>query len=253
MDAPHWQYGDTVAVRYPAEQRMVRSYQAITGDTVVNVLGAPQIVLEDSPDLVSVYMPEGTAFWRWNVREQQFREPFIAQGESVRLFFPGKSYQVNLFYDTGTGPGSHIRYMFPGAAGEGRFLGWKIDIASPFKRTAMGLEVIDEVLDLMVYPDWSYRWKDEDQMAFLVELGIYSADEADFFHSVGDELTMAIKEHAPPFDEQWKHWRPEKQFLVPEMPEGWQFLPLPAPFVAYNLEEDASRRAQAATRFRQRK
>ncbi len=96
---------------------MVRCYQVIKGDPVVNVTGWPHVVLEDSDEFVAVYMPEGTKLWRWNILEQRFREQRISQGESVRLFFPGKAYEVSLFYETGSGPAAHVQGLFPGVTG----------------------------------------------------------------------------------------------------------------------------------------
>jgi hypothetical protein len=69
--------------------------------------------------------------------------------------------------------------------------------------------MIDEVLDIMVRPERKYRWKDEDQMALLVDLGIYSAGEGESIRSVGHEVTEMIERHAPPFDDEWIEWRPD--------------------------------------------
>jgi hypothetical protein len=73
-------------------------------------------------------MPEGAKLWRWNVEEGQFREPRTSQGDSIRLFFPGKPFEVSLFYETGSGPAPHVRFFFPGV--EERFYCWKIDLTS---------------------------------------------------------------------------------------------------------------------------
>jgi hypothetical protein len=75
--------GETVVARYPLEQRMARCYQVIIGDPVVNVVGWPHVVLDDSDNRVALYMPEGTPLWRWNVVEGRFREPRMTQGESI--------------------------------------------------------------------------------------------------------------------------------------------------------------------------
>ena len=168
---------------------MVRCYQVIKGDPIVNVTGWPHVVLEDSDELVAVYMPEGTRLWRWNILEQRFREPRISQGDSVRLFFPGKAYEVSLFYETGSGPAPRVQQLFPDVTG--RFYGWKIDLTSPFARTEVGLDMIDETLDIMVSPDRTVTWKNEDRMSLFVELGIYSAAEAEQIRLVGHEVIHA--------------------------------------------------------------
>src|SRR5688572_10812143 len=98
-----WHRSETVIVRYPSEERMVRCYQVITGNPIVNVAGWPHIVLEDSEDLVALYMPEGTKLWRWEIEPRRFRPPRTSQGDSIRLFFPGKPFEASLFYETGSG------------------------------------------------------------------------------------------------------------------------------------------------------
>jgi hypothetical protein len=193
-------------VRYPLEERMVRAYQAVMGADPTNVAGWPHIVLEDSDNRVALYLPEGTKLWRWNVREGRFREPRITQGDSIRLFFPGKPYEVSLFYDTGSGPAPWVEFFFPGVCE--RFYGWKVDVTSPFARTEVGFDMIDETLDIMITPGRSSRWKDEDQMALFVELGIYTASEAEALHAIGDEVVEMVKRCEPPFDDEWQSWRP---------------------------------------------
>src|SRR5262245_19567945 len=107
---------------------MVRCYQVIKGDVEANVMGWPHIVLEDTKDRVALYMPQGTPLWRWDVVEGKFQPPAITQGESVRLFFPGRNFEVTLFYETGSGPSSVVQFLFPGAVARGRFYGWKVDM-----------------------------------------------------------------------------------------------------------------------------
>jgi hypothetical protein len=242
-----WQRGDTVVLRFPAERRMTRCYQVIHGDPVVCVTGWPGVVLEDSNELIAVYMPEGTKLWRWNIEQQQFREPNISRGDSIRLFFPGKRYEVSLFYETGSEPAPHVEYFFPGVTG--RFYGWKIDLASPFVRTEVGIDMIDETLDIMVSPDGSFRWKDEDQMAIFVELGMYSSEEAGAIRSIGDEVIDLIERRLPPFDERWREWHPEARLKLGQVPEAWPHLPVPSPYMAYDLREDSAARIEAAKRL----
>jgi hypothetical protein len=195
--AKRWRRGDTVVLRYPPEDRMVRSYRASTGDTVVNVAGWPHVVLEDKEDLVAVYLPEGSPFIRWNVAEGRSRPAKMSQGDSVRLFFPGKPYEVSLFYDTGTGPASWVRYYFPGE--QGRFYGWKVDITSPFARTE-----------------------------------IYTEADAARLRDIGREVIELIEAAAFPFDDFWPNWQPEPGLVVGEIPSGWQDVPVPPPYKQYD-------------------
>jgi hypothetical protein len=242
----HWQPGDVVIVRDPLETRGTRTYEELTGDHEPNLPGWPYIVIEDTAERVALYLPEGTRLWRWNILEQRFREPRTTKGDSVRLLFPGRRFALDAFFDSGSGPAPHVRYLFfgaapptypasripvaPGAAGvggRGHFYGWKVDLIAPYRRSELGFDVADEVLDIVVRPNCTYVWKDEDEMEHLVGLGIYTDAQARDLRVAGDEVIALIERGLPPFDQEWMTWRPppELQF-IPEAPQGWQYLPL---------------------------
>jgi hypothetical protein len=60
-------------------------------------------------------------------------------------------------------------------------------------------------------------------MALLVELGIYSADEAERIRSAGEDVIRMIEKREPPFDEEWIGWQPDPDLRLGEAPQGWQF------------------------------
>jgi hypothetical protein len=240
-----WLPGDVVIVRDPLETRGTRVYETLTGDHTPNLPGWPYIVVEDTDSLVALYLPEGTRLWRWDILEQRFREPRTTHGDSIRLLFPGKPYSVDLFFDAGSGPAPWVRYFFMGEAPSAypapiipvasggkpgdrasRFYGWKVDIIAPFRRTEVGFDVSDEVLDIVVRPDRTYVWKDEEQMSRFVELGIYSQNDADRLRQAGLEVIELVERGASPFDGGWVDWRPPARKFIPEAPDGWQYLPL---------------------------
>jgi hypothetical protein len=261
--ARRWHFGDIVVLRDPLETRATRAYTAITGDTTPNIPGWPYMVIEDNQDAVALYLPEGTRLWRWDITEQRFREPRTTRGDSLRLLYPGKPFQVDLFFDSGSGPAPWVSYFFlreaaPGYEGtpsrighgripeptappviheghpsaqmpagqKGRFYGWKVDLIAPFVRTSLGFDVCDEVLDLIVWPDGSHAWKDLDQMAELVRMGIYSEKEVNHLYEAGNEVLRLLQQGRPPFDHQWLDWTPPGHIPRPKAPDGWQWLPL---------------------------
>ena len=240
-----WEPGDVVIVRDRLETRGTRAYEELTGDTVPNLPGWPYVVLEDTADRVVLYLPEGTKLWRWNIVEQRLREPRVTQGDSLRFMFGDKSYAIDLFFETGSGPAPWVKYLLlgeappsypapliprPESAGaislDTRFYGAKVDIVSPFRRTEMGFDCADEVLDIVVWPDRSYRWKDEEQMERLVRLGVYSESDVRMLRQAGEETIGLIESGMTPFDDVWPLWRPSKDIEIPAAPEGWQYLPL---------------------------
>ena len=249
----HWNHGDHVILRDPLEARGTRVYTAVTGDETPNLPGWPYIVIQDTEDLIALYLPEGTRLWRWNIAEQRFREPRLTLGDSLRLLFPGRPYHVDLFFESGSGPAPWVQYLFLGAPpsgyetrpsrigkGElftdrvrtddvipGNFYGWKADIVTPFRRTELGFDVSDEVIDVVVRPDRTYALKDADQMEEFVARGIYTQTDADRLEACAREVIDLVERRDPPFDDTWTAWHPSPGLGIPEAPEGWHLLPLP--------------------------
>lgn len=201
----HWNSGDVIVLRDALTTRGTRSYEHITDDHTANLPGWPYIVLQDTAEVLALYLPEGSHLWRWNIEQQCFREPKVTQGDSVRLFFPGKRYAVDMFYETGSGPAWFVRNIFfsPGELvrggtpvvlpegthfERGHFYGWKVDMIAPFSRTDLGIDVCDEVLDIVVRPDRSYLWKDTAEMEELMAKGIYTRAE----YSLPPRRTQAL-------------------------------------------------------------
>ena len=140
----------------------------------------------------------------------------------LRLLFPGKPYAVVLAFNTGTEvPPWYARYF----AGAGRFRGWKVDIQTPFHRTEYGFDSTDEVLDLMARPDRTWQWKDEEQLAHLVRLGLYSAADSERIHQVGRDLLPLLRAGAGPFDDRWTDWCPTPELAIADLPDGWNDAP----------------------------
>ncbi len=242
----HWNSGDVIVLRDALTTRGTRSYEHITDDHTANLPGWPYIVLQDTAEVLALYLPEGSHLWRWNIEQQCFREPKVTQGDSVRLFFPGKRYAVDMFYETGSGPAWFVRNIFfsPGELvrggtpvvlpegthfERGHFYGWKVDMIAPFSRTDLGIDVCDEVLDIVVRPDRSYLWKDTAEMEELMAKGIYTRAESDQLYEAGQDVFALVEAEAPPFDDEWIAFQPGPEIAsrgIPELPEGWQFLPL---------------------------
>jgi hypothetical protein len=249
----YWKRGDHVILRDPLETRATRVYTALTGDEAPNLPGWPYVVVEDTDERVALWLPEGTKLWRWDIEEQRFREPRVTQGDSLRLLYPGRQYQVALFFESGSGPAPWVQYLLLGAPPSGyegrqsligtghvfdsqvaeeehprgRFYGWKVDIIAPFRRTRLGFDVTDEVLDVVVRPDHSHALKDADQMEEFVRRGVYTRAEADRLHASAREVIDLVERGWPPFDDTWSSWRPTPDLGIPEAPAGWHLLPLP--------------------------
>jgi hypothetical protein len=105
----------------------------------------------------------------------------------------------------------HSVYVFWGEDGE--FSHWYVNFERPLRRSRVGFDTFDEKLDLIVQPDGSYRWKDEDELEQAAAAGLLDADE------VRAEAQRVLEEW--PFPTGWEDWRPDPAWPIPQLPEGW--------------------------------
>jgi Protein of unknown function (DUF402) len=117
---------------------------------------------------------------------------------------------------------SHSTYV--SWSDKGEFLGWYVNLEDPWRETTLGFDSTDHLLDIVIDPDRSWRWKDEDHLAEAVEIGLFSPEQARAFRTEGERAIERIEAWAPPFDEGWEKWRPDPTWPLPSLPNGWERL-----------------------------
>jgi predicted RNA-binding protein associated with RNAse of E/G family len=202
-----WQPGDEVVLRN-------------TGFFVGEAWVTPHVVVQDNDDLVVLYRPEGTPYECWSISQQRLIPLGKTKMDMLRLMFPGRDYAVELFFDTERGSPPYRVFV-----GAGRFRGWKVNIEAPFERFELGFNTTDHFLDIIVKPDRSYAWKDQEVMAAWLARGAYRREEVERFYASGRELEPLIEGGVSPFDDEWTDWLPGRGVSVPRVPEGWHLLP----------------------------
>jgi predicted RNA-binding protein associated with RNAse of E/G family len=90
---------------------------------------------------------------------------------------------------------------------------WYVNFEQPLERCAAGFQFKDEKLDLVVRPDGSWRWKDEDELEQAAALGIVNAEE------VRAEAARVLA--VWPFPTGWEAWQPDPTWDLPDLPQGW--------------------------------
>lgn len=104
---------------------------------------------------------------------------------------------------------------------EGQPVRWYLNLESPLRRSPVGFDYTDHVLDVIVELDGSWRWKDEDELREAVRLGLFTQDEASSFYRDGERAVAMLRDHEPPFDRDWSSWQPDSAWPPPRLPEGW--------------------------------
>jgi hypothetical protein len=96
---------------------------------------------------------------------------------------------------------------------DGRFDHWYVNFERDHARTPVSLDFVDEKLDLIVEPDGSRRWKDEDELELAGRAG---------YLDVADVRAQADRVLAdPPWPTGWEGFPADPRWEAPELPPGW--------------------------------
>jgi hypothetical protein len=170
----------------------------------------PHTVVRDSAELVVLHLPLGTLgkWYTWDgatpIRGQADRDWGICDHvwhtyRILTLVRPGDGYGLELLWRT-----------------DETFAGWYVNLQEPLRRTQLGFDTDDLVLDIWVDPDGSWRWKDEDELEIAVELGRFTPAQLAEIRSVGESVLAT-----PPWPTGWEDWRPDPSWPLPALPDGW--------------------------------
>ena len=111
-----------------------------------------------------------------------------------------------------------IWWMFAGDA----FAGWYVNLESPYQRHAEGVDSTDQVLDIWVEPNRTWRWKDEEEFAARTgRPGYFDAAEARAIRAEGERLVKLIEAGEFPFDGTHTRFRPDPGWGPLTLPAGW--------------------------------
>ena len=201
---PRFRRGDEVVLRY------------ITRDGRPG-MSWPCRVVEDGSDLVALHIPAGTIYLRWQRapvpgESLPALRPQVWRREVLRLMFPDRNHSVWLFW--------------PREDGERRFSGYYVNFEEPFRRTAIGFDTNDHMLDIVVSPELEWHWKDKEAFEERVRCGTYTAALAELVWAEAARVRAAIEGGLPPFSDGWERWRPDPIWVAPALPDHWQREPV---------------------------
>ena len=100
---------------------------------------------------------------------------------------------------------------------EWRFLGWYVNLQAPLVIRGDRFDTTDWALDIMVDPDGSWRWKDEDEFVRAIELGVFADTRA--ADAVRAEGERVIAER--PWPTGWEDWRPPPEWTPLPLSDNW--------------------------------
>lgn len=181
----------------------------------------PVTVVQDTPDLIALYMAPGTCW----------KQPRSLDGGSVQpqTLLPSGVWQL---IDRIWMGGDALFLIIPGAAhavyvmwmeGHRGLDCWYINLQEPLQRTALGFDYMDQILDIVISPDQSeWRWKDETTFQEAQVLGVISVEKAVAIRAEGERVIERLRNAKAPFMDGWEKWSPPSAWPIPRLAAGWE-------------------------------
>jgi hypothetical protein len=205
MDHSHWNPGDTVVLRGVAFGKLAWAM--------------PCVVVQDTDEQIALYWRAGT-HWK-DVEEHGTPQEILSskipilvdliwdKTDVLMLAAPDESHAVWIMWEQG-----HVKLNC-----------WYINLETPFRRTPVGIDIMDQELDIIISPDRStWRWKDEKAFEALVVGGVFSVEEARAIRAEGERVIQRALTGEAPFCVGWEIWMPPKEWKIPQLPQGWDRL-----------------------------
>lgn len=124
---------------------------------------------------------------------------------------PDRPYGIGLFWD----------------ADSGAFRNYYVNFQLPYRRSHAGFDSLDLDLDLVVSPDLSWRWKDEDDWAVARTCGALAAETIASVEASRVEVLARVAAGLGDL-RGWVGWTPDPAWKPARLRAGWDRLGDPA-------------------------
>ena len=103
---------------------------------------------------------------------------------------------------------------------------WYVNFERPCRRTKIGIDNFDLLVDLVVRPDLSgYTWKDEDEYAHARRLGLIDEVTHASVDEARQQVLALIESRHGPFAQDLSAWRHDPGWVTPVLPADALTLP----------------------------
>lgn len=175
----------------------------------------PVTVVQDTPELIALWMAPGTR-WLQPRRPDGGRVGIVdvlrdswVLGEAVWhgggaliLQLPTAAHALIGFWDDDN---QHLS-------------SWYLNLQAPLRRTPLGFDTLDHILDIVVSPDRrTWAWKDEELLAEAVSRGLVTPEAANAFRTEGERALQLLLDGQPPFSSGWERWAPDPAWGIPAL------------------------------------
>ncbi len=176
----------------------------------------PTIVVKDEPDLIVLYMPAGvlgrnvahkpTTKELFSPTDIKIVECTWQRTDVLMLIVPTEAFSTYIMWETGTK----------------NLICWYANLQEPIRRTSIGFDTMDNMLDIIISPDMTeWKWKDDDEFMEAQKAGFYSSKRARDIQSEGEKAVRLITSERRSLYEEWKEWQADPEWELPKLSPLW--------------------------------
>jgi protein associated with RNAse G/E len=202
-----WRPGDVIAWRGIYRQRVWHAQTTIvvkdTSDEMVLALitGAECV----APEGYLNGKDSNKRRWNFNDKDWEIENYLWRTNRLLLLLEPEKYYSIMHFWDDASS----------------QFKCYYVNFQVPFTRSHCGIDTLDLDLDIIINPDLSFEWKDEDDYQTAIDHGIIFPEWIQGIEAAKHEIFDKLERHQYPFDGTWLNWMPEPDWSPPKLPADW--------------------------------
>jgi protein associated with RNAse G/E len=202
-----WQPGDVIAWRGIYRQRVWHVQ--------------PTIVVKDSPKEIVLTLLPGTECVapegylegkqsdkrRWNFKDKYWKwEKYDWRTNRLLILLePDKFYSTMYFWNHATN----------------EFLCYYMNFQVPYERGTNSVDTLDLDLDLIINPDFSFQWKDEEDYQQAIRHAIISSEWVKGIETAKGDIFEKLEKRQYPYDGSWLDWMPDPNWTPPKLPKNW--------------------------------
>jgi Protein of unknown function (DUF402) len=158
------------------------------------------LVARDEAEVTLLWLPPGltyaigdSLFGEWSYRRR------ILERGQVRLLRGGEPFSVFLFFHE-----------------DASLRGWYVNLEHAQRRTRLGFDYEDDLLDVWKPVGGEPELLDEDELEEAVSRRLVSEERAAEIRANAESVLAD-----PPWPTGWEGWKPEAGWRLPELPPGW--------------------------------
>ncbi|GAB3281579.1 DUF402 domain-containing protein [Parasphingorhabdus pacifica] len=103
---------------------------------------------------------------------------------------------------------------------DGTFRNWYVNLEIPLGRDDRGVDRVDGVLDVEVFPGGRWVWKDEDELEAALAAGRFNEVHLSRLRAEGERMIELAERGTFPFDGTYCDARPDPSWSLPQLPVG---------------------------------